>query len=109
MFDRFTGVLVSDFYAPYDAPKCPQQKCLIHLARGINDDLFHSPFDEELKEVAQGLVSVLKPIIDTIDRYGLKRHHLHKHKEAAERFLRRVIDQPYASEVARKYQKQLQK
>src|ERR1700758_4752500 len=81
MLEGFKGVLVSDFYSAYDAPKCPQQKCLIHLMRDVNDDLFHSPFDEELKQLAQGLVAVLKPIIDTIDRYGLKRHHLHKHKE----------------------------
>jgi Transposase IS66 family len=34
----FRGVLVSDFYGVYDAFKCPQQKCLIHLMRDINDD-----------------------------------------------------------------------
>ena len=27
----FKGVLVSDFYAAYDAIECPQQKCLIHF------------------------------------------------------------------------------
>ena len=37
--------------------KCAQQKCLIHLARDINDDLFHSPFDEELKGLAQAFVA----------------------------------------------------
>jgi len=49
MLDGFGGVLVSDFYSAYDSAKCAQQKCLIHLARDINDDLFHSPFDEGLK------------------------------------------------------------
>src|SRR5262249_11814390 len=53
MLDGFTGVLVSDFYSAYDAPKCLQQKCLIHLIRDINDDLFHHPFDAELKQLAQ--------------------------------------------------------
>jgi predicted RecB family nuclease len=109
MLNDFTGVLVSDFYSAYDTPKCPQQKCLIHLIRDINDDLFHSPFDEELKQLAQGLVAVLKPIIDTIDRYGLKRHYLHKHKENVERFFRHLTGQAYGSEVARKYQKRLLK
>jgi predicted RecB family nuclease len=109
MLEGFTGVLVSDFYSTYDAPKCPQQKCLIHLMRDVNDDLFHSPFDEELKQLAQGLVAVLKPIIDTIDRYGLKRHHLHKHKEDVERFFRSLTGQAYGSELARKYQKRLLK
>jgi hypothetical protein len=100
---------VSDFYAAYDASPCLQQKCLIPLVRDINDDLFHSPFDEELKQIAKGLVAVLKPIIDTIDRHGLKQHHLHKYKEDAERFLRRVLDQSYASAAARKYQRRVQK
>ena len=109
MLDGFTGVLVSDFYSAYDAPKCPQQKCLIHLIRDINDDLFHSPFDEELKQLAQELVAVLKPIIDTIDKYGLKRHHLHKHKEDVERFFRHLTGKTYGSELARKYQKRLLK
>src|SRR5207249_5339210 len=39
MLDGFTGVLVSDFYSAYDVPKCPQQKCLIHLIRDVNNDL----------------------------------------------------------------------
>jgi predicted RecB family nuclease len=107
--DGFTGVLVSDFYSAYDAAECSQQKCLIHLARDINDDIFHSPFDEELKLLAQGLVSVLKPIIDTIDQYGLKRYHLHKHKEDVQRFVRGVSEQAYGSELARHYQRRLQR
>jgi predicted RecB family nuclease len=109
MVDGFMGVLVSDFYSAYDAVRCPQQKCLVHLARDINDDLFHNPFDEELKQLAQALVAVLKPIIDTIDRYGLKRHYLHKHKADVERFFRCVSGLTRESEVARKYQKRFLK
>jgi predicted RecB family nuclease len=109
MLNGFTGVLVSDFYTAYDTAKCPQQKCLIHLARDINDDLFHSPFDEELKQLAHELVAILKPIIDTIDRFGLKRHHLHKHQEEVTRFYRRLAEQIYQSEIAQKYQKRLLK
>jgi len=36
---NFKGVLITDFYAGYDAIQCPQQKCLIHLIRDINGDL----------------------------------------------------------------------
>jgi len=109
MLDGFAGVLVSDFYAAYDSAKCPQQKCLIHLMRDINDDLFHSPFDEELKQLAQKLVAVLKPIIDTIDRFGLKHRHLNKHKQEVARYFRYLKAQRYESEPARKYQKRMQK
>src|ERR1700722_20546998 len=35
----FQGVLISDFYAVYDAIGCPQQKCLIHLMRDLNQAL----------------------------------------------------------------------
>ena len=54
----FAGVLVSDFYAGYDSVDCVQQKCLIHLARDLNDDLFKNPFDEELKGMAEALCKV---------------------------------------------------
>ena len=42
----FNGVLVSDFYSGYDYLKCKKQKCLIHLMRDINDDLFRNQLDE---------------------------------------------------------------
>src|SRR5262249_12800951 len=35
MLSDFRGVLVSDFYAAYDAIECPQQKCFIHLIRDL--------------------------------------------------------------------------
>jgi predicted RecB family nuclease len=109
LLEGFTGVLVSDFYAAYDAPKCLQQKCLIHLIRDINDDIFHNPFDEELKELARRFVAVLKPIIDTVDRYGLKQYHLNRHKADVARYYRYLSGQDFQSEVARKYQNRLQK
>jgi predicted RecB family nuclease len=109
MLNGFSGVLVSDFYAAYDSAKCPQQKCIIHLMRDVNDDLFHNPFDEELKQLAQRLVAVLKPIIDTIDKFGLKHYHLNKHKEDVARYFRYLESRAYESEVARKYQRRIQK
>ncbi len=69
--------------------------------------MFHNPFDNELKQVAQSLVSVLKPIIDTIDRFGLKHHFLDKHHVGVERFFRQLEAADYQSEVARKYQKRM--
>jgi predicted RecB family nuclease len=109
LLDGFTGVLVSDFYSAYDAVKCQQQKCLIHLIRDVNDDVFHNPFDEELKPFAQKLVGLLKPIIDTIDRFGLTQRHLNKHKDDVARFFYFLSTQVYQSEAARKYQKRLNK
>jgi hypothetical protein len=109
MLDGFQGVLVSDFYAAYDSAACPQQKCLIHLSRDINDDLFHNPFDEDLKRLAQDFVGVLKPIVETIDRHGLKRHFLSKHKPLVKHFLTSLRAAEYTSEAAQKYKKRIQK
>ena len=104
MFDGFSGVLVSDFYAAYDGVKCVQQKCLIHLIRDLNTDLFKSPFDEELKSVGREFTAILVPIIETVDRFGLKKRHLAKHKGAVGRFFRSVLNREYTSDVARGYQ-----
>jgi hypothetical protein len=96
----FKGVLVSDFYSAYDSMECPQQKCLVHLIRDLNDDLLKNPFDEELKRLAAGFTAVLQPVIGTIDRFGLKKYHLGKHKSAVERFFTHMSEAEYKSEVA---------
>jgi predicted RecB family nuclease len=105
----FKGVLVSDFYAAYDALDCPQQKCLVHLLRDLNDDLVKRPFDEELKQLAGRFASLMQAIVQTIDRYGLKKYHLHKHKQEVDRFYERESAAAYASEVARHYRQRFLK
>ena len=70
--ENFRGVLVSDFYSAYDSLDCPQQKCLVHLMRDLNDDMHREPFNVEIKEIVQEFGALLEPMIDTIDRYGLK-------------------------------------
>ena len=64
----FQGVLVSDFYAAYDSIQCPQQKCLIHLMRDLNDTLVGYPYDEEVRLIVTSFGGLLKGIVDTIDR-----------------------------------------
>jgi predicted RecB family nuclease len=105
----FEGVLVSDFYNVYDSVKCPQQKCLVHLTRDINDDLLKSPFDEELKELASHFTALMTPIIQTIDRYGLTKLHLRKFTKDSDRFCKWVTDQRFTSKVAEGYQKRIGK
>jgi predicted RecB family nuclease len=99
----FTGVLVSDFYAAYDSVECPRQKCLIHLIRDLNDDLLKSPFDEELKQLAARFTAVLQAVIGTVDRFGLKKYHLSKHKPEVDRFFAAVSESEYHAEPARHY------
>jgi len=109
LFGAFRGVLVSDFYAAYDSMKCPQQKCLIHLIRDFNEDFLKQPFDKELEEVMRAFSSVLRPIIETVDRFGLKSRFLRRHKRAVEQFYLRVADTDYQSEAAIKYKKRFEK
>ena len=103
----FRGVLVSDFYAPYDALACAQQKCLIHLMRDFNNDIQRNPWDEELKTLAAAFGRFLRAIVATIDRYGLRQRHLGKHQRDVEGFFRIVSGRLYRSEVAEGYQKRL--
>jgi uncharacterized protein YeeX (DUF496 family) len=99
----FRGVLVSDFYTAYDTLDCPQQKCLVHLVRDLNDDLAKNPFDEELKTVATGFASLMQNVVETIDRYGLKNAHLCKHKRDVDKFFNRMSAAAYHSEFALYY------
>ncbi len=109
LLKSFKGVLVSDFYSAYDSVQCEQQKCLIHLVRDINDDIFKNPFDEELKSLARGLTDVLCPIIETIDKFGLRKRNLKKHIKAADKYCNVIIANEYSSELAQNYQRRITK
>jgi predicted RecB family nuclease len=109
LLSKFKGVLVSDFYVAYDSIDCPQQKCLIHIIRDLNDDLLKQPFNEEFKEIAQGFASLLKPVIDTVDRFGLKSRFLRKHKLLVDRFYKKLLKREYKSDVAVKWKKRFDK
>ena len=109
MLAEFNGVLISDFFTAYDALAIPQQRCLIHLMRDLNDELLKHPFDAELKKFGQMFSSVLRGIVETIDRFGLKKRHLRKHKAIADRFCRWALKVELHSEVTKKYQKRVDK
>lgn len=109
LLEGFKGVLVSDFYAAYDSVPCPQQKCLIHLMRDINEDLNKNPFDEELKTIAGRFGTLLREIVETVDRYGLKARHLGKHRRSAEGFIEQVARMNCATEVGQALQKRIEK
>jgi predicted RecB family nuclease len=109
LLSNFKGVLVSDFYAAYDSIACPQQKCLIHLMRDLNDDVLKNPFDEELKKIVTGFSGLLQPIVATIDRYGLKKYFLRKHVKEVERFYKYLDRLSFRSEAACKYKQRFEK
>jgi len=105
----FKGVLVSDFYSAYDSLECPQQKCLIHLMRDLNDDMLKNPYDDELRQIVQQFSELLKPIVETVDRRGLKKHFLKKHLSDVKRFYKWLVTRQWQSEVAAKCTQRFEK
>ncbi len=101
----FKGVLISDFYAGYDAMKCAKQRCLIHLIRDLNDDLVKNQFDSDFKNIVQSFSNIMTNITNTINKFGLKKRNLNKHKKQTELFFRIIEVSEYETEVCLKWQK----
>ena len=91
LFASYGGTVISDFYGGYDALPCKQQKCLVHLIRNMNDDLWKNPFDEEFERFVLAVRTLLSPILEDVQRFGLKARHLGKHRNRVERFFRQEI------------------
>jgi hypothetical protein len=100
----FCGVLVTDFFSAYDSLPCEQQKCLVHLIRDMNHDLLNNPFDDEFKSLVREFGQLLREIVATIDRYGLKKRHLNKHMDDVDRFFRTLAGRQFHSDLAQAYQ-----
>lgn len=107
MLAGFQGVLVSDFYGVYDGMDCPQQKCLVHLARDLDDALVKAPFDDDLKGLAAGFSALMQGVVGTIDRHGLKARFLGKHRREVDRFYARHVDVGDGSAAADQFRKRL--
>ena len=109
MLKDFSGVLVSDFYTGYDSLRCKQQKCLVHFVRDIDDDVMKNPLDAELKGMARQFGALLRTIIETVDRWGLKRRYLRKHKQAVHQLLEKMASAQFSSMLADKYKVRFRK
>jgi predicted RecB family nuclease len=106
----YNGILIADFYAGYDAVNCRQQRCLVHLIRDLNEDLWRAPFDMEFECFVQAVRDLLVPILEAVEKYGLKTRHLGKFRKLVDRFYRAtIVGRTYRSELARTYQKRLQR
>ena len=106
LLDGYDGVLISDFYGGYDSFACRQQKCLVHLIRDLNNDLWKNPFLAEYELFVARIRDLLFPIFEDVERYGLKKRHLQKHIRSVDRFYRQSIDGvAWESDLVRTYQK----
>ena len=77
--------------------------------RDLNEDIHKEPFNHEIKDVAQEFATLLKSIIETIDRFGLKARFLRKHKLAVTRFYNTLLCRRYDTELAQKAQERYKK
>ena len=106
----YKGILISDFYSAYDAVACLHQKCLVHLIRDMNDDLWKLPFDCEYQEFIREFKNLLVPIIETVHQYGLSKEYLCSFSIEIDIFYEKhILGKSYQSDVALKYQKRLKK
>ena len=66
----------------------------------MNDDILNYPFDEQLKSIVNYFGNLLKPMVETIDRYGLKKYFLNKHLRRVDNFFDYLSNSDYQSEAA---------
>jgi hypothetical protein len=109
LLKNFTGVLISDFFSAYDKIPCLQQKCLVHLIRDMNNHLLKNPYDDELKLITTKFGSLMRNIILTIDRFGLKHRFLKKHQYSVAKFNDFILTTEFSSDLALHYQKRFSK
>ena len=96
----FHGVMVTDFHVKYDFYPGPQQKCLIHLMRDMNQDLLNNPYDDDLQSLTVAFGILLRSVVETVDQYGLKRRFLKRHNRDVERFFRFLSTHAFQSEAS---------
>jgi hypothetical protein len=104
LLKSFHGVLVSDFHPTYDSFEGPQQKCLIHLMRDINQEILNNPYDQELQSITGPFGTLLRSVVETVDQSGLKKRYLKAHDQDVTRFFDFVATLSVQSDAARKLQ-----
>ncbi|MDT3741360.1 MAG: IS66 family transposase [Candidatus Kapabacteria bacterium] len=109
LLNNFKGVFISDFYAGYDNLPYRQQKCLIHLIRDLNDDLYKNPLDYKYKELVIRFGDLINLIVSTINKRGLKRRFLLKYKKDVDNFYKWLTNSKSDSDLFQKYFKRFQK
>ena len=102
----YKGTLISDFYGAYDAVDCRHQKCLVHLIRDLNEDLWKNPFNGELEQFIAAFRKVLIPIMADVRKYGLRKRNLQKHRRVVDRYYNFAVDGCISEdEIVQRYQK----
>ena len=91
---------MSDFYGAYDALPNHQQKCILHLMRDMNQLILNNPFDEELQAITRPFGTLLRSIIMTVDKHGLRHEFLEAHEPELAAFADSLALQSFSSDAA---------
>jgi hypothetical protein len=75
----------------------------------MNNDVLAHPYDEELKQIVHNFASLLNPMIETIDRHGLKRRFLNKHLKSVDRFYKDLSLRENCGECALQLKRRFEK
>jgi len=101
----YKGVLIADFYPGFDSLQCMHQKCLVHIIRDLNNDLWSNPFDDELTKFVHEVKNLFFQIMEGVQKYGLKQRNLSQFYKAVAIFYGNTIDDhSYQSSLCSKYQ-----
>lgn len=79
------------------------------MIRDLNEVFLKNQLDLELKKIVIEFGILLRKIIATIDKFGLKKIHLNKHKKDVDKFYKNVISDKFESEHALSFQKRFVK
>jgi hypothetical protein len=110
LLKNFGGILVSDFYGGYDSVQCEQQKCWVHPIRDLNEDLWRAPFNMEFESFVLEVKNLLVPMLEAVEKYGLRKRHLNKFQKPVEAFYKKhIVDRDYEFESTVKFQKRFQR
>lgn len=105
---EYQGVLISDFFAGYDAVECTQQKCWVHFIRDLNNNLWSNPFDKEYEVFVCEIRNLVIPIFQACHQHGLKWRFLAKFQKSVDKFYKEKAEaKAYKSELCILFQKRL--
>jgi hypothetical protein len=68
----------------------------------MNDDLWKSPFDSEFEGFVLEVRNLIVPILEAVEKYGLKTKKLSKFDTSINRFYENTISRIYKSDLALK-------
>jgi hypothetical protein len=77
--------------------------------RDINEDLLKHPFNDELAFIANRFGVLLRDVVSTIDKHGLRKSYLMRHKQAAEQFVTDVASLECSTEVGGALKKRIER